>query len=115
MNELRLEINSGCVDPKPFGDNILITPPIGDDYWLFRVKLTKAQAIIGFPKFGTIGIGFAKEKDWNTNLPYKCDAAEIFNHIKHNKCSRTISDDLCIAAIEMVRAAAFTLKSGAQQ
>ena len=30
------------------------------------VRLSDAQAILGFPKYLTIGIGFAIEDDWNT-------------------------------------------------
>jgi len=49
-------------DTMAYGKSlVMFTPPVGEDYWLFRVKLFKDQAIIGFPKFGTIGIGFAIE------------------------------------------------------
>jgi len=85
---------------------VMITPPINDDYWAWRVKLSDAQAIVGFPKFMTIGIGFAQEEDWNTNLPYTCETEEIFRHIAHNKGDDSISDDACRTAIDMVRAAA---------
>lgn len=83
---------------------IMITPPLDEDYWLFRVPLSDKQAIVGFPKFGTIGIGFQHEDyDWNTNFPYQCDALEIFNHIKDNKGDETIPDEDCIKAIQMIQ------------
>lgn len=63
---------------------ILITPPISSDYWSYRVQLNERQALVGFPKFGSIGIGFAREDDWNTNLPYTCHTLEILSHIWHN-------------------------------
>ena len=82
---------------------VMITPPVGQDYWLFRVQLFKDQAIIGFPKFSTIGIGFAVEdKDWNTNLPYSFDAGKIYNHIHSNKKYKAISKTDCIQAIELI-------------
>ena len=81
------------------GGRILVTPPIGENYWLLRVALSDNQAIVAFPKFLTIGIGFQHELDWNTNLPYTCTAEEIYNHIKHNKGDDSISQDDCIAAI----------------
>jgi hypothetical protein len=81
-------------------------PPSVRDYWLFRVKLSGAQAILGFPKFGTIGVGFAKETDWNTNLPYSCPTENIFNHIKHNKGRGNIKNEDCLKAIRMVQEAA---------
>ena len=82
---------------------IMITPPIDDDYWLFRVGVSDIQGIICFPKFGTFGIGFQLEEDWNTNLPYTCDTMEIYNHIKHNKGDDKISDATCIDAIKMLQ------------
>jgi hypothetical protein len=83
----------------------MMTPPIDEDYWLYRVRLSENQAIVGFPKFMTIGIGFADEEDWNTNLPWTCEAAEIFDHIDHNKGDDSIADEDCVAAIKMIQAA----------
>ncbi len=89
------------------GTGIMITPPVNEDYWYFRVRLNKAgQAIVGFPKFGGIGIGFAQEEDWNSNLPFACAAPYIYKHIRYNKGSRNIAKATCISAIEMVREAA---------
>src|SRR5260370_42544999 len=90
MADLQLEINATFQRANdtlvfPEGFSLTITPPLDEDYWLFRVKLYEDQAILGFPKFSTIGIGFAQEEDWNTNLPYRCETEQIFNHIKHNR------------------------------
>jgi hypothetical protein len=85
---------------------VLLTPPIDEDYWQFRVRLTDQQSIVGFPKFTTIGIGFAVEDDWNTNLPYTCSAEQIYDHIEHNKGDDTISREDCLAAIRLIQAAA---------
>lgn len=82
---------------------IMMTPPIDEDYWLFRVGVSDNQAIICFPKFCTFGIGFQFEEDWNTNLPYNCDTMEIYEHIKHNKGDEKIPDAVCIEAIKMVQ------------
>lgn len=82
------------------------TPPIDEDYWAYRVKLSDTQAIVGFPKFGTIGIGFAVEEDWNTNLPYGMDTQQIFDHISHNKGDESISDGDVFIAIRLVQEAA---------
>lgn len=82
---------------------IMITPPIDDGYWLFRVAVSDIQAIVCFPKFGTFGIGFQIEEDWNTNLPYLCDTEKIYNHIKHNKGDDKISDAVCVEAIKMLQ------------
>jgi hypothetical protein len=106
--ELKLEIkdqeqDSGVEALAARG--ILIAPPIEEGFWKYRVCLSKSQAIVGFPKFGTIGIGFEKEKDWNTNLPYTCDAEEIYSHIKHNKGPGNIQQEDCIQAIKMIQEA----------
>lgn len=84
----------------------LLTPEIDEDYWTYRVRLTDTQAIVGFPKFSTIGIGFAVEEDWNTNLPYRCEAEEIYNHIAHNAGDPSIEAETVLRAIEMVQLAA---------
>src|ERR1039458_3804554 len=84
----------------------LFTPPITEDYWAYRVIVGEHQAIVGFPKFSTVGIGFAVEEDWNSNLPYRCDTDRIWNHIKHNKGSEDIPDEWCVEAIRLIQAAA---------
>ena len=90
---------------------LILTPIVNEDYWAYRVKLSDTQAIVGFPKFRTIGIGFAQEEDWNTNLPYTCGAEEIYDHIAHNKGDDAISREDCIAAIGMVQQAATEARS----
>lgn len=85
---------------------VLITPPITDDYWKYRVRVADGQAVVGFPKFGTIGVGFAEEEDWNTNLPYTGDAESIRQHIWHNRApldDSTESAALVVRAIEMIQ------------
>jgi hypothetical protein len=88
------------------GDSVvMITPPLDEDYWEYRVQLSPLQAIVGFPKFMTIGIGFAREEDWNTNLPYLCGTEQIFQHIAHNKGDDGISDDTVREAIRLIQEA----------
>jgi hypothetical protein len=98
-------------DLTPTAGPVMMTPPIGADYWAWRVRVGPGQAVIGFPKFMTIGIGFAVEDDWNTNLPYTSDAEDIYRHIKHNKGDDSISDAECIAAIRLIQAAAAAFKA----
>ena len=85
---------------------IMFTPPIDEDYWAYRVVVGEHQAVVGFPKFSTIGIGFAVEEDWNTNLPYGCGDDRIYNHIRHNKGDDAIPAEWCLEAIRMIQAAA---------
>jgi hypothetical protein len=104
-----VEVNSKTVREKdpikvPSGPTLIITPPIDEDYWLYRVQLKHGQSIVAFPKFFTIGCGFAKEEDWNTNLPLlSCSPERLFDHIKHNKGFDDISDEECIAAIKALQ------------
>lgn len=85
---------------------VMMTPEIGPEYWEYRVMLTETQAVVGFPKFSTIGIGFAVETDWNTNLPYGVSTEEIFDHIAHNKGDDSIPDERVLEAIKLIQAAA---------
>jgi hypothetical protein len=103
MTELVLERkrqdgSSGVVVP-----GIMMTPDINEDYWMYRVKLSDKQAVLAFPKFGTIGCGFAVEEDWNTNLPIACQVDDIFAHIARNKGDDSIPDERVKQAIGMIR------------
>lgn len=102
---LALEVK-GQADKSARAPGLLVAPPVDEDYWTYRVRLSEKQAIVGFPKFGLTGIGFAQEEDWNTNLPSSCDAGEIYDHIRHNKGDDSISREDCIAAIRMIQDAA---------
>lgn len=101
--ELILERRAGVEDSGMLDPSVAITPPIDETYWSYRVMVSEVQAILGFPKFWTVGIGFAREQDWNTNLPHTCPADEIFDHISHNKGDPSIPDERCIEAIQMVQ------------
>jgi len=83
--------------------SLAITPGIGEDYWTYRVHLFKDQYLLAFPKFWTVGIGFAQEEDWNTNLPYSCEAEEIKEHIKHNRKYDEITDGMIVEAIKLLQ------------
>ena len=105
-DRLKLETRGQADETATIGP-IALTPPIDEDYWSYRVKLSDTQAIVGFPKFFTIGIGFAVEdEDWNTNLPFTCDAEAIYEHIEENKGDDSISREDCLTAIRMIQEAA---------
>jgi hypothetical protein len=105
MTELVLE-DKDQADETPHIGPVMLTPSLGPDYWSYRVRLSDKQAIVGFPKFFTIGIGFAVEdEDWNANLPYTCGTEKIYNHIKHNKGDDSISREDCLSAIRMIQEA----------
>lgn len=111
MTELTLERRDQADETAeavaPGGGKILMTPAIDEDYWAYRVRLSEKQSILGFPKFLTIGIGFAVEGyDWNVNLPYTETAEVIFRHIHKNKGDDAITDESVIEAIRLVQAAA---------
>jgi hypothetical protein len=107
VEKLQVEVNAEFVkgDDTIFvgGGVVLVTPPLDEAYWHFRVRLSDRQAIVAFPKFGVVGIGFQYEENWNTNLPSDCDAQEIFAHIKHNKADDSIPDATCIEAILLLQ------------
>ena len=112
MIKLQVELNPAFVNPPDNnvfvageGDvEIMTTPPIDENFWLLRVKVSDKQAVVAFPKFCTIGIGFqVEDADWNLNLPYRCDAKEIYKHIVKNKGDHRISRATCIIAIKMLQ------------
>lgn len=110
MSELKLEIRAQQNLTQVFtadgtGAAVMTTPPLDEDYWAYRVRLTDRQAIVGFPKFTTIGIGFAREDDdWNLNLPYST-AEQIYKHIRRNQGDETITEADCVAAIALIQQA----------
>ena len=102
INKNAHEVNS-VYNASMFG-NAMITPKIDEEYWICRVRVSRKQTIICFPKFRTYGIGFQTEKkDWNTNLPYTIEAEKIYNHIKINKGNCFLSKKTCIEAIKMLQ------------
>ncbi len=92
----------------------MISPIVSDDYWMFRVKLCKDQAVLGFPKMGMIGVGMALENNGNTNLPLcplytpEKNAQRIADHIKCNKKYKSIT-------IKMIEDAITLIEKGAKQ
>lgn len=101
--ELRLEVREQ-EDETVCAGPVALPLAVGGDYWAYRVAVSERQAVVGFPKFSTIGIGFAVEgSDWNTNLPYTFDAERIYEHIEQNKGDGTISRQTCITAIRMIQ------------
>lgn len=102
MHELKLETRDQD-NLTPTAGPVMLTPPISEDYWSYRVRVADGQAIVAFPKFGVIGIGFAVEEDWNTNLPSDCSAEEIYDHIEHNRGDESITRETCVAAIRMIQ------------
>jgi hypothetical protein len=111
---MKLEINERFAPTdRPFavaGCEVMVTPPLDEDYWLARVDLG-GNAIVCFPKFGTIGIGFQKETNWNTNLPYSSEPERIWGHIEHNRADESITPERGIEAIKAVQEYARALKS----
>lgn len=83
--ERRDQKNESLELDAPTGGSVSFSPMVDEDYWSYRVLLGQTgQAVVAFPKHSTIGIGFAREEDWNTNLPWKCTTDEILEHIWHN-------------------------------
>lgn len=112
--KLELQIN-----PKAIKDNsinsehsgVMITPPIDEDFWFYKVPVSDKQAVVGFPKFGVIGIGFQHELDWNRNLPSTAPSETIYEHIEPNKDDDSIPRDRCIEAIRMIQDAVLNIRN----
>ena len=113
--ERKSQQNETPILGAPGGPTMMLTPGLGEDYWAYRVVLSERQAVVGFPKFTTIGIGFAVEEDWNTNLPYTCGTDEIFEHISDNKGDDSIADADVRAAIALIQEAATADRNGGKR
>lgn len=75
--------------------------------WLFRVDVGGGQAVIGFPKYTTIGVGFEQEPEsGNTNLPYTTPAKALLNHSWCNRGGMTATPEEALRAFELVQEAA---------
>lgn len=89
--------------------NAVIAPLVDPDYWTFRVVVSQDpfQAVVGFPKFSTIGIGFAVEDDdWNTNFPYTVETDKIVDHIWRNRLPLDLARDTVHEAVLLIQTAA---------
>lgn len=100
--KMKLERKDSKDNTRIPGTNLYVSHG-SDGNWSYRVKLTKKQSIIGFKKFGTVGIGFSEEVDGNTNLPISCSTEEIYNHIKENKGDKKIRKEHCLKAINLIK------------
>lgn len=105
MVEFNQSLLKGNSTFKAGNSLVAITPAIDKDYWLFRVHLFRNQYVQAFPKFFTLGIGFAIEDDWNTNLPYSQTAEALYSHIECNKKYDQITKERAIEAITLLSAA----------
>ena len=123
--ESKIKENDRTTIIKNGNHEFLMSPIVNPDYWIFKIQLHPHQALVAFPKFGGYGIGFQYEIDWNTNLPYNGQVLNeykekygddyvsfLFNHIKHNKRYKAISDEKCKEAIRMLIEACKKLVSG---
>jgi hypothetical protein len=114
--ERKLQLPGGILASRDGSVGVMMTPELGEGYWSYRVKLSDRQAMLGFPKFGQVGIGFAAEDaDWNTNLPSRCPAERIYQHIKANKGDSAITRADCIAAIRLIQEAVEQDRAAAEQ
>jgi hypothetical protein len=110
MKKLTVEYKKGFEPSKDCirlsGGVIMFTPAINQDYYIMRVVLYKDQALVAFPKFGLIGVGFAiEEGSWNTNLPYDVEAERLYKHIRCNKKYRAITKQTCLEGLKLLQAA----------
>ena len=93
--ERRPQVNKTSIVEDAGQMTVMLSPIVNEGYWAYRVKLTETQAVVGFPKFTTIGIGFAREDaDWNTNLPYTEAPYDIVKHIWTNHGDSIPDDDV---------------------
>lgn len=75
----------------------------GKKLYMFKIQMYQDQYLLAFPKFGKLAIGFSQEKVFNLNLPYDCDAEQIFERISPNKRYKNITNEQCLKAIKLLQ------------
>lgn len=118
MKKLKVQKNHTIINNSDLMGQVMVTPPIDEDFWVLRVHLFEDQYLVAFPKFKTYGIGFSIEENWNTNLPYNDpkkltglrDPDEIYDHIKRNRRYIAIKRKRTVKAIQMLQEAIIKLK-----
>jgi hypothetical protein len=106
VDDLKLRRRSQEDQTRVPGTNISIGRSGAEDYWTYRVDLTENQALIGFPKHGTIGIDFLHNR--GEDLPYTSDPeylADFFAPGRLEGGDTEISRAAVIRAIKMIREA----------
>jgi hypothetical protein len=73
--------------------------------WLYRVKLTAEQSIIGTPRNEMIMVSFVQARE---SLAVSATPWEIYDQIAHDKADDSITAEDCITAIQMIQHAAKT-------
>jgi hypothetical protein len=93
-------------DQTRVGPNLSIGRSGGDDYWAYRVDLSDKQALIGFPKHGTIGIDFLHNR--GEDLPYSVNPERLADFFAPGRLlggDAVIPREHVIRAIKMIREA----------
>lgn len=93
-------------DQTQVAPNLSIGRSGGDDYWAYRVDLSDKQALIGFPKHGTIGVDFLHNH--GQDLPYSVNPERLADFFSRGRLlggDETMPRANVIHAIKMIREA----------
>ena len=104
--KLSVEKNSrNCLDIQlhlPSSALLLITAPLQDDCWLYRVALRKDLVLAAVPDFGGVKICLQLKAAAGFHMPYESGAAEILRTFRaHIKTS--VPNGKLLEAIEMLQ------------
>ena len=104
--KLIIETNPrNCLDLQfhlPSRALLMITAPLQDDCWLFRVRLAKDIVLAAVPVFGGININLQSKKAGNSYMPYEAKGADILDTF----CACTTNSPLdgkCLKATKMLQ------------
>lgn len=104
VKQLVLTVNSAAIPQliEPGGGPEVVFT--GDRDYVYRVEVSDDQALLGFEKCGSIGIGFEREVEEGLDLPSSCLTRRIYEHIRCN--ARGVDSRRCYAAIRIIQGAA---------
>lgn len=82
----------------------IMTPQLTPDYWTYRVALSNGNAIVAAPEFGTLGIRYQIEDEYNVTNRWDYTANEIEALIRRNRPANTTREE-AMSAIRKIQGA----------
>lgn len=106
MTKSKIETNpKNCLDVKmelPSRALLMVTVPQTQDYWLFRVALTRNQAITAVPVFGGVDFRLQTKGASEYIAPSEGDTGQILG-ILRERMRKTVADKKISEAIRLLQ------------
>jgi hypothetical protein len=81
---------------------LMITAPLQDDCWLFRVRLAEDIVLAAVPVFGGVNINLQSKESVECYMPYEAEGADILDTFRARTKNAQL-DGKCLKAIDMLQ------------